>query len=74
VTGGWRKLHNEELQGLYSSQNIIRVMKLRRRRWAGHVARRLEMSYFHKILVKEPERKRPLGRSRKRWEDNIEVS
>jgi hypothetical protein len=63
VTGGWRKLHNDELHNLYSSKNIIRMMKPRRIRWAWHVARKGEKS----ILVGKPEGKRPLGRPVRRW-------
>jgi hypothetical protein len=64
VTGGWRKLHNEELHNLYSSPSIIIMIKSRRMRWAGHVAR---MGGEKRILVGKPEGKRPLGRSRRRW-------
>jgi hypothetical protein len=73
VTGGWRKLHNEELHGLYSSPNIVRVIKARRMRWAGHVARMEEMKGAYNILVGKPEGRRPLGRPRRRWEDNIKM-
>jgi hypothetical protein len=73
VTGGWRKLCNEELHGLYSSPSIIRVIKARRMRWAGHVARMEELRGAHNILVGRPEGRRPLGRPRRRWEDNIEI-
>jgi hypothetical protein len=73
VTGGWRKLHNEELHGLYSSPSIIRVIKARRMRWAGHVACTGEMRGAYNILVGRPEGKRPLGRPRRRWEDNIKM-
>jgi hypothetical protein len=62
VTGGWRKLHNEELHGLYSSSSIIRVIKSRRMRWAGHVAHMGEVRGAYKILVGRPEGRRPLGR------------
>jgi hypothetical protein len=62
VTGGWRKLHNEELNDLYSLPNIVRVVKSRRMRWAGHVARMGEESGVHRVLVGKPEGKRPLGR------------
>jgi hypothetical protein len=66
VTGGCRKLHNEELHGLYSSLGIIRVFKARRMRWAGHVARMGELRGAYNIW-------RPLGRPRRRWEDNIKM-
>ena len=71
VTGEWRKLYNEELNDLYSSPNIVRVIKSRRMRWAGHVARMEEGRGVHKVLVGKPEGKRPVGRPRRRWEDNI---
>jgi hypothetical protein len=61
VVGGWKKLHNEELHGLYSSPNIIRVIKARRMRWAGHVARMGEVRGAYNILVGKPEWRRPLG-------------
>jgi hypothetical protein len=70
--GGWRKLHNEELHKLYSSPNIIRMTKSRRVRWAGHVAQLGEKN-SHRILVGKPEGKRPLGRPRRRWVDNIKI-
>jgi hypothetical protein len=73
VTGEWRKLHNEELNDLYSLFSIVRVVKLRRMRWAGHVARMGENRGVHRVLVGKPERKRPLGRPRRRWEDNIKM-
>jgi hypothetical protein len=73
VTGGWRKLHNEELHGLYSSPSIVRVIKARRMRWAGHVARMGEVRGAYNILVGRPEGRRPLGRPRRRWEDNIKM-
>ena len=73
VTGEWRKLHNEELNSLYSSPNIVRVIKSRRLRWAGHVARMEEGRGVRKVLVGKPEGKRPLGRPRRRWEDNIKM-
>ena len=61
VTGEWRKLHNEELSDLYPLPNIVRVVKSRRMRWAGHVARVVEGRGVHRVLVGKPERKRPLG-------------
>jgi hypothetical protein len=73
VTGGWRKLHNEELHGLYSTPSIFRVIRARKMRWAGHVARMGEVRGAYNILVGRPERRRPLGRPRRRWEDNIKV-
>jgi hypothetical protein len=74
VTGEWRKLHNEELHDLYSSPNIVRVIKSRRMRWAGHVARLGEERGVIRVLVGKPEGKRPLRRPRRRWEDNIRMS
>ena len=73
VTGEWRKLHNEELNDLYSSPNTVRVIKSRRMRWAGNVACMEEGRGVHKILVGKPEGKRPLRRPRRRWEDNIKM-
>jgi len=73
VTGEWKRLHNEELNDLYSSPNIVRVIKSRRMRWAGHVARMSEKSGVYRILVGKPEGKRPLGRPRRRWVDNIRM-
>jgi hypothetical protein len=64
VTGAWRKLHNEELRDLYSLPNIVRVVKSRRMRWAGHVARMGEGRGVHRVLVGKPEGKSPLGRPR----------
>jgi hypothetical protein len=71
--GEWRKLHNKELNNLYSLHNIVRVVKLRRMRWAGHVARMGEDRGVHRVLVGRPKGKRPLGRPRRRWEDNIKM-
>jgi hypothetical protein len=71
--GSWRKLHNDELHSLYSSPNIVRVIKSRRMRWAGHVARMREGRGVYRVLVGRPEGKRPLGRRRRRWEDNIRM-
>jgi hypothetical protein len=70
VTGGWRKLHNEELHGLYSSPSIVREIKARMMRWAGHVARMAEVRGAYNILVGRPEGRRPLGRLRRRRKDN----
>jgi hypothetical protein len=73
VTGEWRKLHNEELHNVYLSPDIIRQVKSRRMRGAGHVARMGEERKVYKVLVGKPEGKRPLGRSRRRWEDGIRM-
>jgi len=73
VTGEWRKLNNEELRDLYSLPNIVRVVKSRRMRWAGHLASMGEGRGVHRVLVGNPEGKRPLGRPRRRWEDNIKM-
>jgi hypothetical protein len=70
VTGDRRKLHNEELHILYSSPNIIRQIKSRRMRWAGHVSRMGEEKNVYRVLMGKPERKRPLGRPRHRWDQN----
>jgi hypothetical protein len=72
--GSWRKLHNDELHSLYSSPNTVRVIKSRRMRWAGHVARTGEGRGVYRVLVGKPECKRPLGRPRRRWEGNIELN
>jgi hypothetical protein len=71
--GSWRKLHNDGLHNLYSSPNTVRVIKSRRMRWAGHVARMGEGGGVYMVLVGKPEGKRPLGRRRHRWEDNIKM-
>jgi hypothetical protein len=73
VRGEWRKLHNEELNDLYSLPNIVRVVKSRRMKWEGHVARMGEDRGVLRVLVGKPEGKRPLGRPRHRWEDNIKM-
>ncbi|KAJ4448760.1 hypothetical protein ANN_00151 [Periplaneta americana] len=73
VTGEWRKLHNAELHALYSSPDIIRDIKSRRLRWAGHVARMDESRDAYRVLVGRPAGKRSLGRPRRRWEDNIKM-
>jgi hypothetical protein len=73
VTEECRKLHNEELRDLYSSSNIIRIIKSWRMRWAGHVARMGEERNAYRLLVGKPEGKRPLGRPRRRWVDNIRM-
>jgi hypothetical protein len=73
TTGDWRRLHNEELNDLYSSPNTIRVIKSRRMGWAGHTARMGEKRDAYRILVGRPEGRRPLGRPRHRWEDNIKM-
>jgi hypothetical protein len=67
VTGEWRKLHNEKLNDLYSLPNIVRVVKSRRMRWAGHVARMGEDRGVHRVLVGKSKGKRPLGTPRRRW-------
>ena len=73
VTGKWRKLQNEELNDLYCSPNIVQVIKSRRTRWAGHVVHMGEGRGVYRVLVGKPEGKRPLGRPRRRWEDNIKM-
>jgi len=69
----WRKLHNEELNDLYCSPNIFRVIKPRRKKWAWYVALMGERRGVYRVLVGKPEGTRPLGRSRRRWEDNIKM-
>ena len=73
VTGEWRKLYNGELNDLYCSTNIMRVIKSRGMRWAGHVARMGEGRGVYRILVRKPEGQSPLGRPRRRWDDNIKM-
>jgi hypothetical protein len=73
VTGEWRKLHNEKLNDLDSLLNIVRVVKSRRMRWTRHVVRMGEERGVQRVLVGKPEGKRPLGRPRLRWEDNIKM-
>ena len=73
VTREWRKLQNGELNDLYSSLNIVRVIKSRRMRWAVHVARLGEKRGVYRVLVEKPEGKRPPGKPRRRWEDNIKM-
>jgi hypothetical protein len=69
----WKRLHNDELHSLYSSPNVVRVIKSRRMRWAGHVARIGEGRSVYRVMVGRPEGKRPLGRPRRRWKDNIKI-
>ena len=69
----WRKLHSEELNNLYSSPNIVRMIKSRRMRWAGHVARMGKRRDMYRVLVGKPEGRRSLGRPRHRWVDNIRM-
>ena len=73
VTGEWRRIHNEKLNDLYCSPNIVRVITWRRMRWAGHVARMGEERGVYRVLVGKPEGRRPLGRPRRRWVDNIRM-
>jgi hypothetical protein len=73
VTGEWRKLHSEELKELYSLPNNVRVVKSRRMRWARLVAHMWKERGVHRVLVGKPEGRRPLGRSRRRWEDNTKI-
>ena len=73
LTGEWIKLHNEELNDLYCSPNIVQVIKSRRMRWTGHVVSMGERKVVYRVLVGRPEGERPLGRSRRRWEDNIKI-
>jgi hypothetical protein len=71
--GSWRKFHNDEIHSLYSAPNIVRVIKSRRMRWAGHVARMGEGKGAYRVLVGRPEGKSPLERPRRRWEGNIKM-
>jgi len=71
VTGEWRRLHNEELNDLYTSHNVLRVIKSRRMRWAGHGACIWDSRAIYRVLVGKSEGKGPLGGPRRRWEDNI---
>jgi hypothetical protein len=73
ATEGWRKLRNEELHNLYSTRSIIRMMMSRGITWAGHVARMVAKRNAHRILVGKLEGRRPVGRSRRRWVDNIKM-
>jgi hypothetical protein len=73
VTGEWRRLHNKELYALYFLPDIIRVIKSRRLRWVEHVAHMGERRGAYRVLVGKPEGRRPLGRSRHRWEDTIKI-
>jgi hypothetical protein len=74
VTGEWRKLHNEELRDMYSLPSIIRIIKSRRMRWAGHVARMGEKRKSYRLLVGKPDGKKTLGRPRRKWVDNIKMN
>ena len=73
IIGEWRKLHNEKLNVVYASPSTVRVIKSRRMRWAGHVTRMGERIDVYRVLVGKPERRRPLGRPRRRWEENIKI-
>jgi hypothetical protein len=73
VTGGWRKLHNKKLHDLCSLPSIIRIIKSRRMRWVGHVARMGKKRNAYRLVVGKPERKGPLGRPSRRWLDNIRI-
>ena len=73
VTREWRKIHNEELNDLNCSPNIVWIIKSRRMRWAVHVARMRERTNVYRVLVEKPGGKRPLGRHARRWEDNIKM-
>jgi len=71
MAGEWRRLHNEELHGLYDSPDVMKIMKSRRLRWAGNVARTEGRRRLYSIAIGRPDGRRPLGRPRRRWEDNI---
>ena len=73
ITREWRKLHNEELNDLYSSPNMVRVIKSRIMRWVGHVTRMGESRGVYRVLAGNPEGKKPLGRPKRGWEDNIKM-
>jgi hypothetical protein len=73
ITGEWRKLHSRELHNLYSSPDIIRQIKSKRTKWAGHVERTGEERKVYRVLVEKPEGKRPLGRPRRKWDDGMEM-
>jgi hypothetical protein len=73
VTWEWRRLHNKELYALHSSPNIIRVIKSRTVTWTGHVARMWQRRGAYRVLLRKPGKRRPLGRPRHRWEDNIKM-
>jgi hypothetical protein len=73
VTREWRKIHNEELNDLYTSPSVVRVIKSRRMKWEEHVARMGESKSVYRVLVEKPEGKRPIGRRCHRWEHNIKV-
>jgi hypothetical protein len=74
VMGGWRKLHEEDLHNLYSSPSKITIIKSRRMKWAGQVARMGEKRKVYRLMVRKPEGKRPLRRPRRRWIDNIKMN
>jgi len=73
VTGEWRRLHSEEINDLYSSPNIVRVVKSRKMRWVGHVAHMGKERVVYRVLVGKPEGRRPLGRPKRRWVGNIKM-
>jgi hypothetical protein len=73
ITREWSRLHKEELHDLYTAAHVIRVIKPRRMRWAGHIARVGEKRGAHRVVERKPEGKRPIGRTRHRWEDHIKM-